>query len=333
MQLQQRCGEDPVAYARLHSLWPLGADDVPDIELFKRGVSVLPSAGGSTAAAAASSSAAAAAASVHVPPSADQASVLQAVRYNSYGENDEHGSVIGLWALPAFVNHSCSPNAARTFLGGAMVVRASKPIAKGGEVSYIYVDVSDPVDVRQSKTAKWKFVCDCRRCEVELASSGLCASLQAKASAMHGKGIQVSRIIPVMGAVAGKELRELPPDAEKGLPRVTVDEQVMWLQNCLLGWYNASTSPSDAGNAFFDDVLATNALGSSIMWATNSCCSMHADTCRQMLPICSQLRGVSSDETKRMQANCALVYRGRYGLDIKWQKGEAFPDFSSWDMA
>ncbi|CAM6083030.1 unnamed protein product [Calypogeia fissa] len=46
---------------------------------------------------------------------------------------------MGIWALPSFANHSCSPNVHRAYIGDAVSFRASKNIGNGKELTISYV--------------------------------------------------------------------------------------------------------------------------------------------------------------------------------------------------
>ncbi|KAH7716362.1 hypothetical protein AAVH_16259 [Aphelenchoides avenae] len=73
----------------------------------------------------------------------------------------------GLWILPSYFNHSCLPNADRTFYGDVMAVFAMMDIKQGEELALGYTPISDPYEQRKSHLAKYEVVCDCRLCEVD----------------------------------------------------------------------------------------------------------------------------------------------------------------------
>ncbi|KAF2167662.1 hypothetical protein M409DRAFT_21818 [Zasmidium cellare ATCC 36951] len=81
-----------------------------------------------------------------------------------FGEEDVRRASAGLWIRASYMNHSCVPNTTREFVGDLMVVRASRDIKAGDEITHIYDDSSD-VDVRaESLMRTWGFVCACPRC-------------------------------------------------------------------------------------------------------------------------------------------------------------------------
>ncbi|KAK5693418.1 hypothetical protein LTR97_009987 [Elasticomyces elasticus] len=77
-----------------------------------------------------------------------------------------------LFSHASLVNHSCLPNATRMFIGDAMVLRATKDIAKGEEILHAYVLPSVCVTERQMRMETvWGFQCDCELCEAEIKES------------------------------------------------------------------------------------------------------------------------------------------------------------------
>ncbi|XP_008778342.2 methyltransferase FGSG_00040 [Phoenix dactylifera] len=74
---------------------------------------------------------------------------------------------VGLWILPSFVNHSCSPNARRLHIGDRVVVHASRDVKAGEEITFAYFDVFSPLSKRREMSKRWKFHCHCERCRFE----------------------------------------------------------------------------------------------------------------------------------------------------------------------
>ncbi|CAM6083027.1 unnamed protein product [Calypogeia fissa] len=79
--------------------------------------------------------------------------------------------LLGIWALPSFTNHSCSPNICHTYIGDAVCFRASENIGKGKELTISYLVeqalVNYGVEARQAETNDWFFTCACGRCLLE----------------------------------------------------------------------------------------------------------------------------------------------------------------------
>ncbi|KAI0550313.1 hypothetical protein F4679DRAFT_594767 [Xylaria curta] len=77
----------------------------------------------------------------------------------------EH-TTCGLWLLASRINHACTANCARTFIGDMQIVRACQDLASGTELCFPYQRFDPPVSYEeiQKAMAKWSFVCDCPWC-------------------------------------------------------------------------------------------------------------------------------------------------------------------------
>lgn len=74
----------------------------------------------------------------------------------------------GFWIHTSYINHSCLPNSVRTFLGDLLVLRATRDISAGEEITAQYVTPELAHERRQEKyEGTWGFRCDCRLCELE----------------------------------------------------------------------------------------------------------------------------------------------------------------------
>ncbi|KAG2441068.1 hypothetical protein HXX76_003921 [Chlamydomonas incerta] len=74
----------------------------------------------------------------------------------------------GLWSLASFINHACSGNATRYFLGDFMLARASLDLPAGAEVTFSYTDPLLPLRERAQALRKHGFVCGCELCREDL---------------------------------------------------------------------------------------------------------------------------------------------------------------------
>lgn len=75
-----------------------------------------------------------------------------------------------LFIAAARFNHSCRPNAFIDSSKSQAMVRAVRDIAPGEEVCVSYVPVACRLERRRELLAHWGFVCQCERCEAEVAS-------------------------------------------------------------------------------------------------------------------------------------------------------------------
>lgn len=80
-------------------------------------------------------------------------------------DRDYYG--VGLWLLPSFINHSCSPNMRRLHIGDFVIVLASREVKAGEEITFAYYDVLSPLNKRREMAKTWGFKCDCKRCKYE----------------------------------------------------------------------------------------------------------------------------------------------------------------------
>ncbi|KAI0137104.1 hypothetical protein BJ170DRAFT_44026 [Xylariales sp. AK1849] len=72
---------------------------------------------------------------------------------------------IGFDPLICSANHSCGPNVALVFNQPAVLLRALKPIKKGEEIFLKYIDVTNPLSVRQEELKEtYHFSCQCSKC-------------------------------------------------------------------------------------------------------------------------------------------------------------------------
>ncbi|KAL8936569.1 MAG: hypothetical protein Q9211_004123 [Gyalolechia sp. 1 TL-2023] len=86
-------------------------------------------------------------------------------RDQSRPEQKAHHSC-GIWVHASYINHSCTSNARRAFIGNMMIVRASRDMEAGTEVTFWYQcpDGNSAKDlVKQLKP--WGFVCACTICQ------------------------------------------------------------------------------------------------------------------------------------------------------------------------
>ncbi|KAG8097044.1 hypothetical protein GUJ93_ZPchr0013g34702 [Zizania palustris] len=86
---------------------------------------------------------------------------------NLLGSNGVVNCGVGLWILPAFINHSCHPNARRSHVGDHAIVHASRDIKAGEEITFAYFNVLMPVGKRREAARAWGFECKCDRCRFE----------------------------------------------------------------------------------------------------------------------------------------------------------------------
>lgn len=76
-------------------------------------------------------------------------------------------SASGLWCHFAYCNHSCLPNAEKSFKDGVLTLRATRDIDEGEEITISYGEYIDQTEKLQAMHRIWGFKCECRVCAAE----------------------------------------------------------------------------------------------------------------------------------------------------------------------
>ncbi|KAH0370186.1 SET domain-containing protein, partial [Aureobasidium melanogenum] len=101
------------------------------------------------------------------------------VEYNSFGFEADKDRVrvdvvkavrndsSGVWTQASHMNHSCLFNSSRGFIGDFIVVRASKDISQGEEITTMYCPTDGNFGQLEDNLKHWGFSCDCKLCKAE----------------------------------------------------------------------------------------------------------------------------------------------------------------------
>jgi hypothetical protein len=155
----------------------------------------------------------------------------------------------GLWPLAARINHSCCSNTAHSVIGDVLVLRATRDLPAGAELTLAYRPTDGSAAGQAALDAdlhrRWAFTCTCP----------LSAAMRATPPALQAKRDALTRdILAVLGA------RENSPDRMDA-----VDDMTSALA--------ATYAPTDAGNG-----SSTNAsLGGGVTAATAAAAAPTAD--------------------------------------------------------
>lgn len=149
----------------------------------------------------------------------------------------------GIWLHVSRVNHSCVPNADRSFIGDMMVVRATRGIKAGEEITFSYLILNHSYMERQQRLYFYGINCDCPLCEVE---KFMPAQVLGKRAKLVG---EVNQFLSTNGTGAPStlpaaviknaeqlmtQLEETYPEARyRHLPRLACVRLARWL--CLVG--------------------------------------------------------------------------------------------------
>jgi hypothetical protein len=87
---------------------------------------------------------------------------------NKPGEDKAYHSC-GIWTQASYINHSCTSNARRSFIGDMMIVRATRDIESDTEITFWYhIPTGHSVKKMQERLlSSWQFTCSCAICQDE----------------------------------------------------------------------------------------------------------------------------------------------------------------------
>ncbi|XP_024520831.1 uncharacterized protein LOC112342764 [Selaginella moellendorffii] len=160
----------------------------------------------------------------------------------------------GLWPLPAFINHSCCPNAARLEVGRALFVHAARDIGEGEEITLPYFDALVPFHARQEICQRWGFQCQCRRCSSERGSQKAFRRINEQFNFLHDKAFREINAAAEAGEVPGP----LPACASFGQLAVRLQAEGSASADTLLrASYALAYLAGMPSSDFFEDFMQT----------------------------------------------------------------------------
>ena len=125
----------------------------------------------------------------------------------------------GIWRLASYINHSCSGNARRSFIGDMMVIRAAKDLVPDTEITFPYTKPPNndfegtPVDL-----GHWGFKCVCIICEdiqktrktILLKRTGLLANLRILFTSQDPNPARIEAMISELARTYSRPCSEVP---------------------------------------------------------------------------------------------------------------------------
>jgi tetratricopeptide (TPR) repeat protein len=150
------------------------------------------------------------------------------------GKDISSGSA-GLWVLASYINHSCIPNAKKEFIGDLMILRATRKIATGEEISHSYNESSDYDTRKTALMNTWGFQCTCALCNVEKEESSIVRKKRqdlerdANDFVERNSPIGVKRITIVQARRLAKAIEDTYDESYKDLPRTSLSAIQTWL--------------------------------------------------------------------------------------------------------
>ncbi|GAX80730.1 hypothetical protein CEUSTIGMA_g8165.t1 [Chlamydomonas eustigma] len=235
-------------------------------------------------------------------------------------------SFLGLWPEVAMINHSCAPNALRVLLGDRMLVRATRNLLKGEEVTLSYLSLPGPGqglefspvnERRRMLQDSHGFECNCYRCKLELSQP---PEVQAAVQSVHDWLSDADLLTKTRSALTAKDLVVLEQLKAELLGRVAqlekefeaqavTTEVRLWLKASAYGLYELLANCQDVGNesdpgqlAQLTPLMALVAPGSEA----------HLLLTLERLLRAGQI-AKTSPETEQAAKECILAHSLRYG--------------------
>lgn len=128
----------------------------------------------------------------------------------------------GIWPLASHINHSCASSARRAFIGDMMIVRATRALAAGDEVTFRYSSLpggcAGAAELRE-RHRNWGFVCECGICadargtEAAVLRRRRTGRAELERAFAVGQAVQVGRVERALGRLEGtygRDAQEVP---------------------------------------------------------------------------------------------------------------------------
>jgi hypothetical protein len=140
---------------------------------------------------------------------------------NKTTEEKAHHSC-GIWTQASYINHSCASTARRAFIGNMMIVRASRDLEPGTEITFWYHSpVGNSATDLQEKLKHWGFVCGCPICLDARATSAAVVTKRRKlledlkrvfnSSALHRVQMEkIERLLDALNQTYTRPVEEVP---------------------------------------------------------------------------------------------------------------------------
>jgi hypothetical protein len=77
----------------------------------------------------------------------------------------------GIWIHASYLNHSCTGNVLRAFIGDFIILRALRPIKNDEELLHSYVPASSELKEGGRTLGNFGFICLCELCKIQRATS------------------------------------------------------------------------------------------------------------------------------------------------------------------
>ncbi|KAJ4251495.1 hypothetical protein NW762_011482 [Fusarium torreyae] len=176
-------------------------------------------------------------------PIIDTFQIHDIIQRNGFGpgqqteDEDVSNASTGIWIRASYMNHSCVANSKKDFVGDLIIIRATRRIKEGEEITHSYDESSD-YEVRKSALQRtWGFNCRCSVCQVEETESAEVrkkryeAGEKARLFAETNNPIGASKIVVRKAKMLRQALSETYDEKRwKGLPRRASSVIDEWLR-------------------------------------------------------------------------------------------------------
>jgi hypothetical protein len=170
-------------------------------------------------------------------------------------EDSEKLQSCGLWTQASYINHCCNSTARRAFIGDMMIVRATRDMEAGTEVTFWYhVPGSTAADLQQ-KLKHWGFVCDCSICADERVASA------AVLSKREGLRKQAKHLFESSGKAKTSKMETTLEELEKTYSKAATEVPRMQLWDACLGLAQVYAKMSKPEKCLKWAAKALNSLG------------------------------------------------------------------------
>jgi hypothetical protein len=184
----------------------------------------------------------------------------------------------GFWIHTSYINHSCLPNSVRTFIGDLLLLRATRDISAGEEITAQYTTPGLTFADRQQKyKGTWGFACDCQLCDVDMRAGkeverqrmAVFEELKCTAQRLGSKPPTVTALKKF-----AKRLRELQAlydvNTYAHLPKLCLVHPTLFLTEAWRGLKNTDRMMESADKLLRHFGIVTRVEGSSFIVVENS---------------------------------------------------------------
>ena len=148
----------------------------------------------------------------------------------------------GLWYRISLFNHSCLPNAHRTYIGDLMVVQALRDIEMDEELTLCYLYFVSPYEQRKRAFARHGFECSCPLCKADATlddsakhSREFCQWTDNDSTGLRKRCSGRAEVIACYESIVRECMQTYDPEIYLGIPYVETARLLFQLGHTYLG--------------------------------------------------------------------------------------------------